>query len=93
MFLGQVLNADGSCENSVNEAIVNRLPGGLPASSANTGGCCRAGMRLWVYMLAYNPSRPLMAQAAADAKTLPCQRSFKHTLQVWVAWSQRQFLP
>ena len=47
---------------------------------------------LWVYMLAYNLIHLLMAQAAADAKTLPRQISFKHTLQVWVAWSQRQFL-
>jgi Transposase DDE domain len=47
---------------------------------------------LWVYMLAYNLIRLLMAQAAADAKTLPRRLSFKHTLQVWVAWSQRQFL-
>jgi hypothetical protein len=92
MFLGQVLSADGSCENSVTEAIFNRLLGGLPALSANTGGYCRARTRLWVYMLAYNLSRLLMAQAAADAKTLPRQLSFKHTLQVWVAWSQPQFL-
>jgi hypothetical protein len=47
---------------------------------------------LWVYMLAYNLIRLLMAQGAADAKTLPRRISFKHTLQVWVAWSQRQFL-
>jgi hypothetical protein len=47
---------------------------------------------LWVYMLAYNLIRLLMAQAAVDAQALPRQLSFKHTLQVWVAWSQRQFL-
>lgn len=50
-----------------------------------------AEKELWVYMLAYNLIRLLMAQAAMNAKALPRQLSFKHTLQVWVAWSQRQF--
>ena len=47
---------------------------------------------LWVYLLAYNLIRLLMAEAAVHASTLPRQLSFKHTVQVWVAWSQRQFL-
>jgi hypothetical protein len=47
---------------------------------------------LWIYMLAYNLIRLLMAQAAVHATVLPRQLSFKHTVQVWVAWSQRQFL-
>jgi hypothetical protein len=47
---------------------------------------------MWVHMLAYNLIRLLMAQAAATTKVLPRQLSFKHTLQIWVAWSQRQFL-
>ncbi|MGB6450473.1 MAG: IS4 family transposase [Steroidobacteraceae bacterium] len=47
---------------------------------------------LWVYMLAYNLIRLLMAQAAFLAGILPRQLSFKHTVQVWVAWSGRQFL-
>jgi hypothetical protein len=47
---------------------------------------------LWIYMLAYNLIRLLMAQAAVHAAVLPRQLSFKHTVQVWVAWSQRQFL-
>jgi hypothetical protein len=33
-----------------------------------------------------------MAEAAHQAGVLPRQLSFKHTLQVWVAWSGRQFL-
>jgi len=33
-----------------------------------------------------------MAEAALQAEVLPRQLSFKHTLQIWVAWSQRQFL-
>jgi hypothetical protein len=47
---------------------------------------------LWVYVLAYNLIRLLMAEAAAQAGVLPRQLSFKHTVQVWVSWSQRQFL-
>jgi hypothetical protein len=47
---------------------------------------------LWIYVLAYNLIRLLMAQAAAQAGALPRQLSFKHTVQVWVAWSQKQFL-
>src|SRR5262249_58523126 len=47
---------------------------------------------LWVYMLAYNLIRLLMAEAAVQADVLPRQLSFKHTVQVWIAWSQRQFL-
>jgi hypothetical protein len=47
---------------------------------------------LWIYVLAYNLIRLLMAQAAAQAGASPRQLSFRHTVQVWVAWSQRQFL-
>jgi len=44
---------------------------------------------LWVYLLAYNLIRLLMAQAALLADQLPRQLSFKHTLQIWIAWQQR----
>jgi len=47
---------------------------------------------MWVYWLAYNLIRLLMAEAAHQAGVLPRQLSFKHTLQVWIAWSARQFL-
>lgn len=47
---------------------------------------------MWVYVLAYNLIRLLMAAAASQAEVSPRQLSFKHTLQIWVAWSQRQFL-
>lgn len=47
---------------------------------------------IWVYLLAYNLIRLLMAQAALQAGVAPRQLSFKHTLQLWMAWSQRQFL-
>ena len=46
MFLGQALNADGSCQQAVDEVIANQLLDGKSASSANTGGYCRARQRL-----------------------------------------------
>jgi len=44
---------------------------------------------LWVYLLAYNLIRLLMAQAALLADQIPRQLSFKHTVQVWIAWQKR----
>jgi hypothetical protein len=43
---------------------------------------------IWVYLLAYNLIRLLMAQAASLADVNPRQLSFKHTLQLWIAWRQ-----
>jgi len=45
----------------------------------------------WVYLLAYNLIRLMMAQSALQAGKLPRQLSFKHALQVWSSWSRRQF--
>lgn len=42
---------------------------------------------MWVYLLSYNLIRLLMCQAALQTDICPRQISFKHTLQVWVAWS------
>lgn len=44
---------------------------------------------MWVYLLAYNLIRLLMAQSARLADVLPRQLSFKHTLQLWSRWSQQ----
>lgn len=63
---------------------------GMETLNCKTPDMCEK--ELWIYMLAYNLIRLLMAQAATDAGVLPRQLSFKHTVQVWVAWSQRQFL-
>ena len=41
---------------------------------------------LWVYLLAYNLIRLMMAQAALLSGQLPRQLSFKHTVQLWIAW-------
>ena len=46
MFLGQVMSADGSCQNAVNEHNVNRVVNGLPALSLETGRYCTARKRL-----------------------------------------------
>jgi hypothetical protein len=44
---------------------------------------------IWVYLLAYNLIRLLMAQSAFVSDTLPRRLSFKHCLQLWVLWSQK----
>ena len=63
---------------------------GMEALSCKTPQMCEK--EFWTYLLAYNLIRLLMAQAALQAGVLPRQLSFKHTLQIWAAWSQRQFL-
>jgi Transposase DDE domain len=42
---------------------------------------------IWVYLLAYNLIRLMMAQAAVLSDLLPRQLSFKHTVQIWLAWT------
>jgi len=41
---------------------------------------------MWVYFLAYNFIRLLIAASATKADILPRHISFKHTLQIWLAW-------
>ena len=41
---------------------------------------------MWVYLLAYNLIRLMMAQSAALADCLPRKLRFKHTVQIWLAW-------
>ena len=43
---------------------------------------------IWIYLLAYNLIRLMMAQAALFAHRLPRQLSFKHTVQIWIVWTQ-----
>lgn len=47
---------------------------------------------MWVYFLAYNLIRIIMAQAASFADILPRQLSFKHALQLWRVWRQQSNL-
>jgi hypothetical protein len=42
---------------------------------------------LWTYLLAYNLIRLLMTESARQADVLPRLLSFKHSLQLWLAWS------
>ncbi len=44
---------------------------------------------IWVYLLAYNLIRLMMAQAASIAHQLPRRLSFKHTVQIWSAWTEQ----
>lgn len=44
---------------------------------------------IWVYFLAYNLIRLVMAQAAWVAGSLPREISFKHSLQLWLLWGQQ----
>lgn len=41
---------------------------------------------MWAYLLGYNLIRLMMAQAALVTDRRPRQLSFKHTLQLWIAW-------
>jgi len=43
---------------------------------------------LWVYLLAHNLIRLIMAQSASLADCMPRELSFKHSLQLWLAWRQ-----
>ena len=45
-----------------------------------------AEKEIWIYLLAYNLIRVMMAQAAVLAACLPRQLSFKHTVQLWIHW-------
>jgi hypothetical protein len=51
MFLAQVLDADRSCQQAVNDAAIKRLVSGLPRCSTHTGGYCRARQRLPLAMV------------------------------------------
>jgi hypothetical protein len=75
MFLGQVMSADGSCQNAVDEAMVTRLLSGVAPGSANTSGYCQARGRL--------PTGMVSALARHSAALLG-----EHTLQGWL-WRGR----
>lgn len=48
-----------------------------------------AEKEMWVYFLAYNLIRLIMVQSAFLADILPRQISFKHCLQIWLAYRQQ----
>ena len=51
MFMRQVLDADGSCQNAVNGWAAQRAAEGLSSCSVRTGGYCRARQRLPLELL------------------------------------------
>jgi hypothetical protein len=58
--------------------------------------CLSPGMnhkQMWVYLLAHNLIRLLMAQAAHAAGVDPRQLSFKHTVQLWTLWRHLLYDP
>ena len=48
-----------------------------------------AEKEIWIYLLAYNLIRLIMAQAAIHTNRLPRELSFKHSLQLCLAWSRQ----
>jgi len=48
-----------------------------------------AEKEIWVYLLAYNLIRMIMVQAAIHTQQLPRELSFKHSLQLWLAWARQ----
>ena len=51
MFMGQVLEEDGSCQRAVDSWAVQRAAEGLSVQSVNTGAYCKARQRLPVTMV------------------------------------------
>ncbi|ASJ73886.1 hypothetical protein IMCC3135_19035 [Granulosicoccus antarcticus IMCC3135] len=61
------------------------------ALDAGILSCLSAEMirkELWVHLLAYNLTRLLMSEAATLTHREPRSISFRHTVQLWSAWSQ-----
>lgn len=50
-----------------------------------------ARKEIWIYLLAYNLIRRTMMRAALQARVMPRQLSFKHSLQLWLAWQKCGF--
>ena len=57
---------------------------GMETLSCRTPAMAMKELR--VYLLAYNLVRGLMLRAAIHANVLPRHLSFKHTVQLWLAW-------
>ena len=62
---------------------------GMEALKCETAEMC--DKELWVYFLAYNLIQFLMAEAALRTDAVPRQLSFKHTLQIGLAWTGRPY--
>jgi len=51
LFMAQALNSDASCQNTVDQHVVERVFNGLPVCSTVTGAYCKARQRLPVEMV------------------------------------------
>ena len=51
MFLAQVLSAEGSCQQALDDVLVKRVVAGLEPGSTDTGACCKARARLPLSMV------------------------------------------
>ena len=51
MFLAQAMSTDRSCQNVVNQSVIQRVLGGLSTTSTHTGGYCRARQRIPLEMI------------------------------------------
>ena len=58
LFLAQAMNADASCQNTVNHHAVERVFNGLSACSTTTGAYCKARARLPQNMIAELANKP-----------------------------------
>jgi hypothetical protein len=47
-----------------------------------------AEKEMWIHLLAYNLIRMLMLQSASSVDILPRMLSFRHALQLWLAWTR-----
>lgn len=78
MFLGQVLSADGSCRQAVDEAAVKWLVAGLPPPSTSTSAYCQARARLPLEIIS-TLAREVGEMVSADAS-------------LWWLWRGRRVL-
>ena len=52
-----------------------------------------AEKEIWIYLLAYNLIRLIMIQSALLSDVIPRRLSFKHTVQLWLAYRQQTAAP
>jgi hypothetical protein len=79
MWLAQILSADGSCQNAVDQAATQRLLGQLPLCSTATGGYCQARSRL---PLALIRSLTDFVGRVIEAQTPPCWQWHKRRVRL-----------
>ena len=66
MFLAQVLSADGSCQQALDDVLVKRVMAGLDPGSTDTGAYCKARARLPLSLVSHL-ARETGAMVAGEA--------------------------